>query len=230
MRFLDPAAVLGPPFKSNDPRLDELVELVLSLDPRSTQLPDGPAPQELPPKVSTQTPSGSAAASVVILGHDHSPSDFMRQAGFEVSLDFTTTHTAASMCEFLAAMVARKDVAANGVLLITVGGPDQNGLIHPGEEAMAELFLETAVGLNLQPSHLDRVVLHRWALGDAWDLYPIHRRVVAPSGGAALLKPKGGAIELEYPVVIPSALFGQRNDPCACGSGRKAKFCHLAYL
>jgi hypothetical protein len=232
VRIFDPATLMGPPFKSGDPRLNEIVELVLSLDPETSQLPDGPFPPQLPPEAAAQTPTGAAGASITSLTPGHRPSPFMRRSGFELVLDFTTTHTTTSVAQTVAEVVEKKDIEVNEILLITAGGPDRLGLIHPGEELVAGLLLDGIADLDLRPSPLRRVVLHRWAAGDAWEIHPTRRRVVAPQAhGAAGVEPPRQGVELAYPrVVIPSSVFGGRNDPCACGSGRKAKHCHLADL
>jgi hypothetical protein len=108
VRFQDPATSLSMPFKSGDDRLKEIVKVVLDLDPMSTQLPDSPLPKQLPTKVSTSTTSKTANASITKLGRDHSPSRFMSRSGFELVLDFTTTHTAKSVCDAGAKAIEKK--------------------------------------------------------------------------------------------------------------------------
>jgi hypothetical protein len=131
---------------------------------------------------------------------------------------------AESILECLTAAVEEKDRPANQVLLITAGGADRAGMLHLGEDLMADLLLSALVAPLPMPKHLERVVLHRWGFGDAWELYPRLLRIAAPITSAPTLN-----ADLDYPRLEPLSLFRMgRNDPCRCGSGKKAKFCHLA--
>jgi hypothetical protein len=217
---------LEMPVPPGDPLLSELVITIESLDPAVGESVAGTqAHQQLPEGVAPTTPSGNAGATVTRLPHAHQPSELMRRLGFELRLGFTTEHTAQSVAGQVAAVVKDKDVASNQFLLITAGGADTHGCLHPSEELLASLFLDSQLRPLEALNHLEAVVLHRWAIGDAWELFPRFKRIVAPSRLGAT----ESALDAVYTrISVPSSFWGTgRNDPCACGSGLKAKNCHL---
>jgi hypothetical protein len=181
------------PFKPTDPKLAELVTLILRLDPKSSSLQDGPTPNQLPGGVALTTPSTTSGATIATLPPDHRPSRFMERTGFELHLSFTTSHNDSSTHDRLSRIVERKDVEANSILLVTAGGPDRDGLIHPAEEIVAQVLFEGTGPFALQPTHLRLVILHRWGMGDAWELFPTVRQIVRPPvSSLPLMQPPRG--------------------------------------
>ena len=150
---------------------------------------------------------------------DYRPSRFMRRMGFDLILGFTTLYRLSDVESGLNAAMAKKDRPGNDWLLLTAGGPNQQGLTFPGEELVSSLVVEHPPIISA-PAELRRVILHRWGSGDAWELYPKYRQLF---GRARPDLPTG----LAYEVPRPSAeLKPGRNQPCPCGSGAVFKRCH----
>jgi len=215
------------PPRAPNPALVEAVDLMAVLDPTITSIQDSSPPKPFAPGTVQQTASGTSGMSVVRLPERHRPSSFMNRAGFELRLGYTTRHTKASVLELLQGIVTRKDRPENSILLITAGGADRDGVLHPAEELVAEVLLGALEGPLDPPKHLTQVVLHRWMTGDAWDLYPTLSRLVRPATEVPLLRAPNQQLALAYPAVPTDLLRMERNEPCRCGSGRKAKHCHL---
>lgn len=220
--------------KSTDPEVDALLEVIMDLDPSDASVPDGPLPEQAPDVVKI-TKSGRTGASVVRLPAEHRPTSFMLRSGFELDTAFTTKHTALSVLGDLKAIVspAKKDVEANRILLITAGGVDHDGMIHPAEELVAQLLLDSLTGPLDPPRYLEKIFLHRWHDGDVWQLFPSFSRIVRPATEVPILGPAASdseQITLDYPIVRADLLKQSRNQPCICGSGRKAKMCHLRVI
>jgi len=213
-------------FRNGDTRISELVDTIATLDPSAATVPDGPPPQQAPDMVRS-TASGSAGASATALPRRHRPSPFMTFFGFEISLAITTRHTADSIVTFVREIVAKKDRPENQILLITAGGADRDGYLHPSEEGFADLLIRSLDGPLANLNNLEQVILHRWWEGDAWELYPSLVRICNPMTGISLFGESNRQVELSYPPVTTTLFRMGRNDPCLCGSGRKAKFCHL---
>jgi len=215
----------GPerPFKRSDMRAAELVDTILSLDPSRAAVADGPPPPTAPNMFKT-IPSGGAAAGAWPLDGSHRPSTFMVSTGFELTLGYSTMHTETSVRERIRQGVARKDKPNNHLLLITAGGPDNRGEAHPAEEAIAGLITEDVEAIGLTTEFLEKVILHRWSVGDAWELFPEPKMIVEPgSRRVAGARPP----TYTYPALPHTGQRMERNHPCLCGSGKKAKYCHL---
>jgi hypothetical protein len=219
------------PLRADDARQTELVETLIAVKPRRMAVANSPkaTPSQLSDPGRVRTPSGFAEIAPTELSTDYRPSSFMTRMGFELCLGYTTTHTAESIRRQLESIVSRKDDSRNQILLITAGGPDRAGMIHSGEEMIVDFIRNEFDSLNLTPTHLKQVLLHRWGAGDVFELFPTARRVAAP---ASITTHTPGGVDrftLAYPTITLSQnLLGKRNAPCACGSGLKAKVCHLA--
>ncbi|MEY2476029.1 MAG: hypothetical protein QOG87_1344 [Actinomycetota bacterium] len=227
LRFVDDSSSVALPFPMTArKRISRLANLIAEHRPNPNALvhePGASMPNHAP-DIGVATNDDGAAIHAVPLPGGIDPSRFMGQTGFELDLAFTTTHTPDTEWDRLLSLVKRKDKPDNDWLLITAGGPDRTGNIHPAEEIAAEVLID-----NPRPvatNELARVLLHRWAAGDIWELTPTPRRVVdgipmpLPS-----LSPNETAVD--YPTVVSSpGLIVARNDECPCGRGRKWKHCH----
>lgn len=162
-----------PPSARGTSTLDTLVEVLASHRPDPRKMTFSDLPQSL---------SGhdlgwadTAAARFYALPSDLPPSPFALLMGFEFGLAFTTLHTRTQIRTAIAEAVKRKDRPENDWLLVTAGGPGKTGEAFYSEEVVAEFLTDTA--LQVDPDHLQRVLLHRWMTGDVWEIHPDHRRL-----------------------------------------------------
>ena len=98
--------------------------------------------------------------------------------GFEMAFVFNSEHTPQSGWDDLYERVVDHDKDPIQELIVTVGGPDRNGYIHPAEEAVLELMLQD-VRWSYAPKHLRSIYIHGWETGRILQLYPDVRVVSA---------------------------------------------------
>jgi len=209
----------GLPFaKSKAEHIEELVSLIADHRPDSSKLWSEGQPLAEAHDIGLALTSTGASVHAAPLSASHEPSRFMQAVGFELRCMYTTLHSLDRERERLAQLVRCKDKPGKDWVLITVGGPDRDGAIHPAEELAAGLVLGDTDPIVC--SSTQRVLLHRWWYGDVWEIFPERKRVVAGPARAT----EG---ELIYPSLkMPPALWPGRNDPCPCRSQRKFKACH----
>jgi hypothetical protein len=180
---------------------------------------------EKPPDIGIDRTTSGVSVHAVPLARGHEPTGFMRRFGFEVALVYNTVHTGSSAWESVRETIAKKDTPGNDWLLITAGGVDRLGRIHPSEEVVAQLLIDHPEPLHC--NHLARVTLHRWGNSDAWDLYPKVDCIAASPLPAPAPSDASRELTIHYPVVVlPPGVSAGRNDKCPCGSDRKYKQCH----
>jgi hypothetical protein len=92
------------------------------------------------------------------------PTPFFTRMGFELGMAYGTTVDAAMGWDVLAGLVADHDQPGYDHLLVTIGGPDRDGLAYPGEELLGSEMLREPPRLA-KPDHLSKVILHSWELG-----------------------------------------------------------------
>ena len=77
-------------------------------------------------------------------------------------------HTASSVAAVVEKLVRDHDKEGVDTLLITSGGPDRDGVMHPMEQVVSDFYLQNP--LVLKTDHISRIIMHRWPTGDAYDL------------------------------------------------------------
>jgi hypothetical protein len=179
--FLEETRTTAPANRDRKLR-DEVLDAIAQLRPDSASymVPAGkPPPKFEGPQQWVTTPSGAMVAAVPVLP-GHKASDFMLLYGYEPALVFNGTYRLDAVVDQLERVVAEKDVPGNDLLLITAAGPDIHGRAHVSEEAVTSLVLEA--GIALEPRHhLSRVVLHRCFSHEAWEVYPVLRKLFGPT-------------------------------------------------
>jgi hypothetical protein len=98
--------------------------------------------------------------------------DFFAYTGFELGLPYTTTHSRRSLIDELIRVIRKHDDKP-GIdhLLITAGGPDNDGLSFLSEHVLCAFMLEGK--FELPPTtNLSKVVLHLWHTGAIVQLVP----------------------------------------------------------
>ncbi len=97
---------------------------------------------------------------------------FFCSMGFELGLDYSTTHSPSSVMGEIERLVTKHDKPEVDHLLITVGGPNRWGLVYPCEEALFDLLLGTGSLPALTTDHIKNVTLHSWETGRIVQLLP----------------------------------------------------------
>lgn len=92
-----------------------------------------------------------------------------------VTADIQLKIRASDLRERLASRIDAKDVPANQVLLITTGLIDSQGFVVVADRFIFNM-LRTLVadGLNLEPEHLNQIIVHQWGSNDAMVIYQRH--------------------------------------------------------
>jgi hypothetical protein len=98
-------------------------------------------------------------------------SSFFNKMGFELSFVYTTQHTASEVWSELSRRINQHDKPEINDLVITIGGPDRNGYVHPSEEAIFDFMLLNPHPIS-QPEHLQRILAHGWETGRIVQFYP----------------------------------------------------------
>lgn len=166
-----------PPKPSDVTALDALVEVLAAHRPDPRKMTFTDLPQDLSDHDLGW--ANAAAARFYALPSDLPPSPFALTMGVEFGLAFTTLHTRSDVVAAVAETVNRKDRPENEWLLVTAGGPGKAGEAFYSDEAVAEFLTETA--LQIRPRFLQRVLLHRWMIGDVWELLPVLHRLARPA-------------------------------------------------
>ncbi|MDQ1538392.1 MAG: hypothetical protein QOE58_2785 [Actinomycetota bacterium] len=98
-------------------------------------------------------------------------SPFFFRTGFEMAFVYGSEHTARQGWDELRRRVIDHDQSAIQELIVTVGGPDKNGYIHPSEEAILDLMLQDIVW-SYEPKHLSAIYIHGWETGRIVRIHP----------------------------------------------------------
>lgn len=164
-----------PPKRSDKNALQKIVQAIANFPDRRREmaqlnadiLAQGRMPDRLPLDILTgQAPNGLASFSVNLVPDGFLGGEFFDMTGFECALGMSFEITHQSVFAEISRLVSQHDQDDIDHLLITVGGPDREGFIYPGEEFMY------AFAQDFQPScsHLRRVTLHSFMTGDVADL------------------------------------------------------------
>jgi hypothetical protein len=132
-------------------------------------------PETAPPLDIAETGEGwRFYATPLLIAAPSSP--FFYRMGFEMAFVFGSEHTPQSGWADLLRRVVDHDQPAISELVVTIGGPDRNGYIHPSEEAIFDLMLQD-VRWSYEPKHLTAIYVHGWETGRIIQLHP-ERRVI----------------------------------------------------
>jgi hypothetical protein len=159
-----------PPRKTDDVAAEELIEALSQYHPNvenlRTQFSSGMPPQ-MPPLGTSSTPRDATFYAVPMI-NSIPVGPFASLSGYEIVLAYTTKHTASSVAAVIEKLVRDHDKEGVDTLLITSGGPDRHGVMHPMEQVISDFYLQNP--LVLKTDYISRVILHRWPTGDAYDL------------------------------------------------------------
>ena len=173
--FEDPnkPGMLLPFRKNDDAAVIELLQELASYKPKTDQMwtSGGALPQQAPPLPLASTQKGARFYAMPLASSAPSTMLFTF-TGFEIGFAYTSIITAKEAWQELQRLVDDHDQPGVDILLITAGGPDQNGLVFPAEEGLARFILDNPLGLPTAPKNIKRVLLHSWATGHAVGLYP----------------------------------------------------------
>jgi hypothetical protein len=134
-------------------------------------------PQQAPDLGITTTPVGWRFYATPILGSAPASLFFLR-TGFEMAFVYASEHTSSAGWSDFDRRVVDHDKPAIRDLVVTIGGADRFGYIHPSEETIFDQMLDTPAP-SYTPQHLRRVFAHGWGTGRIIQVYP-ELEVVAP--------------------------------------------------
>jgi hypothetical protein len=105
-----------------------------------------------------------AGFQISLLPSEAAPSSFRQAVGFECRLHMSMLIDAPFVMREIQRLVRKHDKPDIEWLLLTVGAPDTDGYVYPGEEVMYELIKDEneRIGAN----HIRRLLLHRWSTGE----------------------------------------------------------------
>ena len=159
-----------PPRKNDDAAAEELIEALSKyrpdIDSLRIQFSSGMPPQ-MPPLVTGSAPQDATFYAVPMLS-SIPVGPFTSISGYDVVLAYSTMHTASSVSVALEKLVYDHDKEGVDILLITSGGPDRDGVMHPMEQILSDFYLQNPK--ILKTDFISHVILHRWPTGDAYDL------------------------------------------------------------
>lgn len=112
-------------------------------------------------------------------------SPFFLQMGFDLAFVYPTEHLVNETWDEFNRLIQKHDKQKINELLITVGGPDRYGNIHPSEKAILDFILQYDRSLNYQFAYLKRIFVHEWATGKIIKLYP-EVQIISPGNFADL--------------------------------------------
>lgn len=104
---------------------------------------------------------------------------FFTKMGFELAFVYPTEHTPEEGWQEVARLVQQHDRAEINDLVITVGGPDRMGTIHPAEEAVFDFMLDSSYAVSPVLQYVGRVFAHGWETGRIIQVHP-EVKVVSP--------------------------------------------------
>jgi hypothetical protein len=159
-----------PHKKTDDAAAEELIEALVAYRPDIEALRMEVAsgmPLQMP-SLGTETISADATFYAVPFLNAVPTGPFVSITGYNIVLAYTTVHTVASVTATLRRLVSEHDRKGVDTLLITSGAPDRTGAMYPLEQVISDFYLQHPVAL--QTDHIDRVILHRWATGDAYNI------------------------------------------------------------
>lgn len=136
----------------------------------------GNMPDKLPDLGFESTSKGNHYYAIPFQGPMPS-TPFFQQMGFEMALHFSSYHTSTSLWEILRKNIAAHDKPGIDTLVITVGGPDNNGYRYLSEEVLFSLLLSRPEPLP-DLSNVKEVYLHTWTQGQIILLCP-HLQVIS---------------------------------------------------
>jgi hypothetical protein len=139
--------------------------------------------------------------------------------GFEIAAALTLVVRARDTESELQRITAIHDRPGNDVLLISAGAPGRtDGFALVADEIAVEPWILNTVTLP-RPTHIKRILMHRWSHGDVHELFPSYQEL-SPSlitGGGPLVIPVGQPPESTWSM------------PCPCGRSESFKSCHGAW-
>ena len=159
-----------PPRKNDDVAVEELIEALSQYRPNvedlRTQFSTGMPPQ-MPPLGTGSAPKDATFYAVPML-NSIPVGPFTSISGYDVVLAYSTKHTASSVSAVVEKLVRDHDKEGVDTLLITSGGPDRDGVMHPMEQVISDFYLQNPK--VLKTDYISRVIMHLWPTGDAYDL------------------------------------------------------------
>jgi hypothetical protein len=119
-------------------------------------------PTEPPIVIEGRTPDNAAGFVANVICSPEEARQLAGGLGFIFLLHVPRQMSDSEMREELMRIVTSHDKEEIDHLLLTVGGPDRQGIRYPAEEVFGALLVQRD-GLEVTAEHLDRVTLHLWS-------------------------------------------------------------------
>jgi hypothetical protein len=119
----------------------------------------------------SQTPGGEAAFVANFVPPGSLGGEVFERFGFDVHLQMQIQLSETDVRSKIEDVVKGHDKPEIEHLLVTAGGPDQEGLRYPSEELAARFLIDCGPP-KLAPVHLQKVTLHLWDAGEVVPLHP----------------------------------------------------------
>ena len=171
MWFPEPGGLGLPPKRSDGRFVAEILDALAEYkpDPTAVVIPPGPLPDQAPDIRAATTESGCRFYAVPIPGPVNT--GFFADSGFELGVAYTTSHRQAEIGSEVTRLIKTHDKPGVDDLVITVGGPDRNGLAFQSEESLIGLWLDSKP--SVEPTEcISRTFLHVWSTGAVLQLAP----------------------------------------------------------
>ena len=164
-----------PPKRGDRAALREIVQSIANFPDRRREIVEfaqsafsqGGLPAQLPIDVMTGRSETNLASFVVnVIPDGQLNGEFYEATGFECSLSMSFEATRANTFTELERIVKKHDQEKIDHLLVTIGGPDREGYIYPGEQLLYELAQEYKPAVT----HLSKITLHSFMTGQAAEI------------------------------------------------------------
>jgi hypothetical protein len=168
----DQKQLAKPPRRTELEVIGDLIQRLSEYEPEPEAMwvPGGEIPDQAP---ELPLAEGEGAKFYAVPFVNSAPSTMLFSiAGFELGLAYTTQLTYDDALAEVQRLISVHDKPGVDLLLITASGPDQNGLIYPAEEAIANFLKRHFDRLPKAPEHIKMIFLHNWMTGDAFELFP----------------------------------------------------------
>lgn len=164
-----------PPKRGDKQALKKIVQSIAEFPDRRQEIANltnaimaqGGMPERLPLDILTgQAPDDLASFSINRVPDGSLAGAFYEETGFECALGMSFEVTHDSTFAELSRVIGQHDQEGIDHLLITVGGPDREGYVYPGEEFLHRFARDHRPTCT----HLRRVTLHSFMTGEITDL------------------------------------------------------------
>lgn len=174
--------IAKPPKRTDASAIPQIVDALTAyrFDPERITLPSVELPDRAPGLNVASTP-GRCHFYAIPVANSASVTAFLERTGFEMGLAYTTVHRKSEVVLEMTRLVNDHDCLGVNDLLVTIGGPNEEGFVFPTEDVFASLALENWPGIE-PPRFISTVKVHFWSNGSIIELFPEYRLIGTGTG------------------------------------------------